>query len=145
MFMRFFGGGVGHNGTGVSVKQSQHRAERVERRGHPVSVLVDSERSSESSDQDEEHGEFSGACEEAEQVLNEALQALEESDEEDEEEDLTEVLLADPNEDEEIEWGDLFAPVDADESQAIQGEEEDEEDEDKDEEDGDLYADYPWL
>ncbi len=57
------------------------------------------------------------------------------------------MCLADPNEDEEIEWGDLFAPVDADESQAIQGEEEDEEDEDEeeDEEDGDLYADYPWL
>ncbi|RDX40877.1 hypothetical protein OH76DRAFT_1304372, partial [Lentinus brumalis] len=31
MFMRFFGGGVGHNGVGVSLEKSRHRADRVER------------------------------------------------------------------------------------------------------------------
>ncbi len=142
--MRFFGGGVGHNGVGVSLEKSRHRADRVERSGHAQTVHVDSSSSSESADSDEELGGLSRACEEAEQALDEALQALQESDEE-EEEDLTGMLLADPNEDAVIEWGDLFALGGADELQANEDKEREEEEEEEEEEDADLYADYSLL
>ncbi|RPD55405.1 hypothetical protein L227DRAFT_566740 [Lentinus tigrinus ALCF2SS1-6] len=156
IFMRHHGGGIGHKGIGVDVDTSrQHRFRRLR--------FAEANGGDSDSDYEDYIDEILGYRRPTATVrdspasctiinylylhvfptLDEALQALL-SDEDDE--DPAEVLLADPNEDDTIEWGDLFGDMsggeDSDHDLAPTAEENDQGEE---EEEDDLYANYAPL